>query len=93
MISFYYRKLFKFAIYLTNASSCVIIYLGELMTKLLQMLIDAEKKLQFGFTSIHRGESPVSLKLLDDFQYLQETTEKEIIMPSDITTILGATND
>ena len=35
----------------------------------------------------------MQLKLLDDFQYLQETTEKEIIMPSDITTILGATND
>jgi hypothetical protein len=35
----------------------------------------------------------MELKLLDDFQYLQETTEKEIITLSHITTILEVTND
>ena len=63
------------------------------MTELLQILIDAEQKLQIGYVSVYRGEKPMDLKRLDDYQYLQEITNKVLIIATDVTTILEVTND
>jgi hypothetical protein len=60
------------------------------------MLLEKTNKLIVDFTGINvslRGENPVNLKLLDDFQYIQEITETEVITLKDITTIKEALND
>lgn len=58
------------------------------------MIEKLEKLTQsFGIINIQLGERPVNLKQLANFQYLQEVTEKSIIVANDITTITGDKNE